>query len=287
MRHAPPVALLLGSTSRDLDLATPEAPPRPGGSVLYAALALARLGVTTRVVTRVASADADLLLAPLRAAGVSVHALPSTHTTTYANDYRAAVDHHELRAVSDPLSASDVPTAWRDADVVQLGPLHHDDLRAGIATGVRGFRGLDLQGLVRVPAGTGAARVAPDLAVQLAGIDVLQASEPDLPIAAGDASPDAFRRRHAVGELVLTRGARGATIHTDTGIVDVPGAPAVERRFPVGAGDVFLAIYLLARRWGMAVAEAGLIAAGAAAAQVAVGMVPEVLPGLPRWRAPS
>jgi fructokinase len=291
----PPIALLVGSTTRDLDLAAPETPSRPGGSVLHAALALARLGVTTRVVTRLAPADSEALLAPLRAAGVALHALPSTHTTTYANDYRTAVERHELRATSDPLSLADVPTAWRDADVVQLGPLHHDDLRPDVAAGVRGLRGLDLQGLVRVPTGSGPPRVAPTLAAMLAGIDVLQASEHELPIAAGETPPAEVRRRWAIGELVLTRGARGATIYGEDGVVEVAAVPVPRRRVgsadvrqhrvPAGAGDVFLAVYLVARASGASLADAGAVAAAAAAAHVAEGTVPEVLPGLPRWRA--
>jgi sugar/nucleoside kinase (ribokinase family) len=281
----PLVALLVGSVTRDLELAAPASPARPGGSVLYAALALARLGVATRVVTRLAAPDADGLLAPLRAAGVAVHALPSVHTTTYANDHRAGVDRHELRATSDPLALSDVPAAWRVADVVHLGPLHHDDLQPDVTSGVRGLRGLDLQGLVRVPAGSDAPRVATALARLLAGVDVLQASEHELPLAAGKAPPAHFRRRHAIGELVLTRGARGATVYTDDAVVEVTAPMVRQPRFPLGAGDVFLGVYLAARAAGAGVADAGEVAARAAAAHVADGSVPPGLLGT--WYRPG
>lgn len=192
---------------------------------------------------------------------------------------------HELRATSDPLSLADVPPAWRDADVVQLGPLHHDDIRPDVVAGVRGLCGLDLQGLVRVPAGSGPPRVAPSLAAMLSGVDVLQASAHELPIAAGETTPEQVRRRHAVRELVVTRGARGATIHGEDTVVDVAAVPVRQPRARVGAGDVFLAVYLVARASGAQVAEAGAVAARAAAAHVADGAVPTVLPGLPRWRA--
>lgn len=273
-----PVALVLGSISRDLDLAMPDAPARPGGTVLYAALALARLGVTTRVVTRLAPADHDLLV-PLQAAGVAVHALPSTATTTYANDYRAPLDRHELRAVSDGLTADDVPPAWGEADVVQLGPLHHDDLAPGIVSTSRALRGLDLQGLVRARAGSGEPPIAHALAAHLAAVDVVQASAAELP----DASPSDFRRRHGIRELVVTRGAQGATILTAGGTTHVPAVSGVEARVPVGAGDVFLALYLLARAMGVPVAAAGAVAARGAAAHVADGVLPAVLAGLPPW----
>jgi len=278
MTRRPPIVVLLGALSRDLDLGAPTAPPRPGGTVLYAGLALARLGVAVRVVTRVAAADADRLLAPLRAAGVEVVWLPSRQTTTYANDYRPTVERHELGATSDTLAAGDVPPHWRDADVVQLGPLHHDDLRPGIAAGIAGLRGLDLQGLVRGRGG--AACVATGLEAHLAGLDVVQASAHELPIAAGGATANGFRRRHGIGELVVTRGARGAAIVSATGTTEIPALPVDATPHPAGAGDVFLAVYLLARRLGGGVAEAGGLAARAAAAHVERGLLPPTLPGL-------
>jgi len=278
MTRRPPIVVVLGSLSRDLDLAAPALPPRPGGTVVYAARALARLGVAVRVVTRVAPADADTLVAPLHAAGVAVAWRPSRATTTYANDYRPTVERHELRAASDPLAADDVPAAWRDADVVQLGPLHHDDLRPGVAAGMRGLRGLDLQGLVRGPGGSAA--VVPELDAHLAGLDVVQASVHELPIAAGDATADAFRRRHGIGELVVTRGARGAIIVGAAGTTEIAAVPVEDARNPTGAGDVFFAVYLLARRLGHELAAAGALAARAAAAHVRDGVLPPALPGL-------
>src|SRR5262245_44734012 len=77
-------ALVLGAITRDLEAGQPAV---AGGVVPYAGRAFAALGARTRVVTRVRDADAAELLAPLRAAGVDVHALPSAETTTYANDY--------------------------------------------------------------------------------------------------------------------------------------------------------------------------------------------------------
>lgn len=272
----PPVrALVLGAISRDVDLGTGSGGVwRPGGVVVHAGTALASLGARVRVVTRVALADRAVLLAPLTRAGVEVLALPSRETTTCANDYQGPHDRHELRAVSDPIGPTDVPAAWRDADVVQLGPLHPADLLPETVAIVRGLRGLDLQGLVRAPGG---ARRAPSaLARFLAHADVVQVSEHDLPAVLAGEAPSRFAARQGLGELIVTRGARGATLLTPAGVTEVPAAPAAAHA-RAGAGDVFLAAYLLLRVLGRDPVAAAHGGARAAALKVAHGELP---PGL-------
>ena len=59
-------------------------------------------------------------------------------------------------------------------------------------------------------------------------------------------------------------GARGATLVTREGILEIEAAPAL-RRHPTGAGDVFLASYLFSRALGLAPAEAAYAAVRASA----------------------
>jgi sugar/nucleoside kinase (ribokinase family) len=245
--------------------------------VVHAGCALARLGATTHVVTRVHPADAAELTAPLHADGVVVRALPSRATTTYLNDYSGPRDRHDLRATSDPIAPEDVPQAWRVADVVQLGPLHPDDVRPETAAVVRGLRGLDVQGLVRQP-GTAVLRACAALPAFLAHADVVQASEAELePVLAGE-SVTRFMARHAVPELLVTRGARGVTVLLAGGAAhDVPAVPAeagATADAKAGAGDVFLAAYLLARARGAHPVAAAGAAAHAAALKIARGELP-------------
>ena len=259
----PPRALVLGAVSRDL--ARPDASDaRPGGVVVHAGEALARLGARTRVVTRVRGEDAAALLAPLEAAGVEIRALPSRTTTTYVNDYSTAIDRHVLLAASESIRPEDVPIDWRAADLVQLGPLHPMDVLPETVAVLSGLRGIDLQGLVRVPGVDGASlRAEPILAALLAHVDVVQVSEHELPAVLSGESLDRFVARHAIDELIVTRGARGATVLTRGEATEVPAAPAVPRA-KVGAGDVFLATYLVLRVRG-----AGPVAAACEAARTA------------------
>ena len=263
-------ALVLGAITRDLEQGSPAA---PGGVVHYAGRAFAALGARTRVVTRVREVDASELLAPLVAAGVEVRALPSAATTTYQNDYSGAEDRHELLATSDPIGPDDVPEAWRSADAIQLGPLHRRDLLPETLACLRGFRGIDLQGLVRLVDAHGT-RLAPNAELKdfLPHVCVAKAGEEELAVVLEGRSLDEFRREFGLAELLVTRGARGALVVTHSGTREV-AAPLVPRRFPIGAGDVFLAAYLHARASDRTPVEAARFAAQTSAAQVAHGRI--------------
>jgi sugar/nucleoside kinase (ribokinase family) len=264
-------ALVVGSISRDL-LAGGDSVP--GGAVHWAGLALLRLGASVRVLTRAAEVD-DSLLDPLRAAGAEVLRLPSAETTTCRNEYGPHGDRHELWACSDPIRAPDVPEAWRGSDLVQLGPLHRDDLAPGIARGLGGAIGLDLQGLVRSGSGVATRLAAPHgLAAQLAGVAVLKAGEAELAFALqrGE-TPGALLRRCDLRELLITRGSRGALLLTRETRVEVAALP-VQPRHLVGAGDVFLAAYLFGRARGEPPLRAARLASRASAAKIESGELP-------------
>lgn len=270
-----PIALLIGSLSRDLWAGGPglEA-SSAGGVVHHAGLALARLGLEVRVVTRVHARDREELAAPLERAGVQVLALPSRETTTYRNDYSGERDSHELLACSEPIQLDDLPPAWRRADLAQLGPLHPADVAPGVAAGLSGRIGLDAQGWVRARAGD--ERRAPDVEGRLRGVDVLQVSESDLGDVVQGLDPGSFASSFGLPELVVTRGARGASVWVRGRRTDVPARPARPRdaRAKAGAGDVFLACYLWQRAVGAEPEEAARVAAAICAIKLVRGELP-------------
>lgn len=262
-------ALVLGAVTRD-EIRTRSRSQRiaGGGVVTYAGTTLARLGARVRVVTRLRAEDRDALLAPLEAEGVEVRALPSAHTTTYVLDYSGASDQHELRATSDPIRRGDVPQAWMHADLVHLGPLHARDLLPEALEGLRGFTGLDVQGLVREPDGK---RELPGL---LSRIDVLQVSAEELGALLEGETLEDFARRSGVRELLLTRGSQGATLLHGGARIEVP-AEASRGRHRIGAGDVFLASYLFDRVRGADPERAARWAARVCAEKIEAGQVPK------------
>jgi 1D-myo-inositol 3-kinase len=264
-------ALVLGAITRDVE---PGGGSSPGGVVHYAGLAFAALGARTRVVTRSRSEDAPELLAPLRAAGVETHALASRETTTYANDYSGSEDRHELLAASDPIGPGDLPAGWRRADVIHLGPLRRRDLLPETVAALEGRVGIDLQGLARrsSEAGTELAANA-ELKDFLAHVSVAKAAEEEITVLLEGRTLPEFRRQFGIEELLVTLGARGALLVTRSGVAEIAAVRA-RRRFPTGAGDVFLAAYLFARACGREPAAAARAAARASAAQIERGRVP-------------
>jgi sugar/nucleoside kinase (ribokinase family) len=264
-------ALVLGAVTRDVE---PGGASSPGGVVHYAGLAFAALGAHTRVVTRCRADDAQALLAPLRAAKVETRALESRETTTYANDYSGSEDQHELLAASDPIGPGDLPLAWRRADAIHLGPLHRRDLLPETLAVLEGRVGIDLQGLARQSSASGT-QLAPNAELKdfLAHVSVAKAAEEEIAVLLEGMSLEEFRREFALAELLVTRGARGALLVTRNGVEEIAAVPA-RRRFPTGAGDVFLAAYLFARVSRSEPRAAAEFAARASAAQIEYGHLP-------------
>lgn len=272
MRASELRALVVGAVTWDYDLDRSRRDPTPGGVVTFAGRVLARLGVRTRVVTRVAAADAAVL-EPLRAAGVQVLALPSSRTTTYANRYGPEGDRHELRERSDPIVSGDVPREWlRDAHLVQAGPLHPDDVDPGALAGAPGLVGVDLQGVRRDPS-LGGVQVADSVRAWCGVAAVVQASAADAPTLFDASSPRAIRSAYGIAELLITRGAQGATLATAAGVAEIAPEP-VEGGDPRGAGDTFLAVYLAGRALGGTPVAAAGAAARLTAQAIATGAVP-------------
>lgn len=267
-----PSALLIGAITRDLAADGSGSHACPGGVVHHAGLALARLGFRVRVVTRVRLQDADELLAPLCAAGAEVCVLPSRQTTTYLNDYTGPVDRHELREVSDPIAACDIPAAWRACDLVQLGPLHPLDLQPETAESLTGLVGIDLQGLFRTVGGRAVQPSVADLRRFTATARVVQVSETELGPELAQ-QPLALAQQLGRPELVITRGPRGATLICDDRVQQVQATRTTGEHL-VGAGDVLLAAHLALRALGHAPLAAARGASAICAAKITHGLVP-------------
>jgi sugar/nucleoside kinase (ribokinase family) len=271
-RREGPVALVVGALSRDLENRDGRLVEHAGGVVHYAGTALARLGAVVRVVTRVRPDD-EALLESLRGEGVEIRALPSRRTTTYRNDYTGSLDRHLLLEASDPVRADDVPPRWYGSDLVQLGPLHREDVDPEIGARAGGIVGIDVQGLVRV-AGTERLAPCPEIDRFVAHAGVVQASESELEAVLDGQSTEDFVRRHALAEMLVTRGSRGVVLVAQGESIEIPVAP-VAGTHPVGAGDVFLASYLFCRAEGRAPRDAANGATRVCAAYIERGEVPK------------
>lgn len=263
--------LVLGHVTRD------ETPTgvRLGGAGSYAALAAARLGVRTALVT-VAPPDDPLLAALRDVPNLTVHVAPDAVMTTFVLDDTGPERRLFLRSRARAIALADVPVAFRGAPVVYIGPVAAECDRALVEAFRGRFVGAGLQGWLRrtaTPKEEEAGRVVPALlpeAVDPPPLAVAVLSEVDHP------EVDEVARRFAgVGATVaITRGARGSTMLAGGARVEIPAAPAVQVD-PTGAGDVF-GVVLTLRLAGGADVRTAATAAAEAAARVVEG------PGLGR-----
>ena len=253
---------------------------RPGGAPLYAARALAALGVRARVLA-MAGPDADL-------GALEGHELKVVAAEASLRfEHEPAGESRGLRLAARPeraLATSDLPARWRDAELLVLGPLLADDLEVASFMRVRaGEVGLLAQGLQR--------RVAPD-----GGVTTANAPSEALG-AACDSRTTVFLSGEEVAgwprealralasscaRVVVTRGAAGAEVHRGgvqgAGVTPLRVAATPARALDTtGGGDAFAAAFMAALAGGAGDAEAGALAAEVAAATVErVG--PAVLP---------
>jgi len=243
----------------------------PGGVGHYAALTLQRLGQRVAVVTRLAEADRDELLAELRTAGVAVVCGGSAATSSFECAYsRQAPDERRLAvlAVAEPFTPSDLDGV--DARWLHLGPLTSRDMSQVFirAAAALGRVALDAQGLVRRTDGAGMRLVRPvDAASLLRHVALLKVDAREAAILSREGDVEAAARRlHALGpdEVIVTRGGEGALIFDGNALHTIAAVPA-EIVDPTGCGDTYLAAYLSRRIARDEPRSAGRFAAAAAA----------------------
>lgn len=244
----------------------------PGGVPVYTGVALARLGLETAVITKLARQDEDLL-APLKRAGVVLTRHDSRCTAAFENSYDDMDPNRRqqtVTALAEPFVPKDLDRVV--ASMVHLGPLIQEDMSLGFleAVGRRFDRvSLDVQGLVRRCEDGRVCRVDwPDKARGLAGVHIVKADLPEAQVLTGCANPeDAARAIAAWGpaEIIVTLGTAGAMIYGRGHLVSIPAIAAQAQVDPTGCGDSFMAGYLFQRLRSDDIEAAGRFGAALAA----------------------
>jgi sugar/nucleoside kinase (ribokinase family) len=239
------VIALLGNLSRDILSGL----PRTGGAPFHAARAFQQLGTPAVIYARCAADDRAELLPPLVALGTPVRYVPGERTASFEISYEGSRRLMTVRSLGDTWIPADVPVLGDEVRWVHVAPLARTDFPAEtLAAAARGRRlSLDGQGLVR-PGATGELKLDADFDPGLLrDVWVLKLSEEEAEVL-GD--PLAL----GVRELLVTHGARGATVYAGGRVDHVPAFPI--ERDPTGAGDAFCVSYLSARSAGFAPAAA-------------------------------
>ena len=243
-----PTLLVVGAAARDIDHSDPRG-WRLGGTVAYASLAAARLGVHVRALvgTDEHAATADELDI-LRTAGVDLRTVPIEHGPVFDNrqtsDGRVQIVHQ----ASDRVPAAALPDKWRSSSAVLLGTVAGelgDDWADRFDGG--SFVALAWQGLLRrIQPGFPVEAFPPRRTALVTRADALLVSSEDVD---GDVRIDDLMGDNQL--LLSTHGARGVIeLRRDQGRVRARSAPALSPPTvvdPTGAGDVFAGAWLSAR----------------------------------------
>lgn len=243
-----PEILAIGHVTKDLHA---DGSFSLGGTVTFAALTAYRLGLVPGIVT---SADPSLISElPTRLPGIALSAHPSPATTTFVNRYTDGFRTQYLLARSEQLQASFVPSTWRQAPIVLLGPLAQElspDVFSIFTRRPDVLIAATPQGWLRRWDHDGRVWPTPwqDAEAILPLLDALILSHDDLlPFADGQRDEaDAILARWStlVPLLVATDGRHGASLFRNGSAQRFPAYPAREVD-PTGAGDVFAAAFLI------------------------------------------
>ena len=210
-----------------------------GGTVTYASLTARNLGMRTALLT---SAGPDLDGLALFD-GISLHRLPSPYTTAFQNLYPDGTRVQYVRAVAGSIEPEAIPSPWRQAKIVHLGPLTQE-MPADIVNAFEdALIGVTPQGWMRRWSSDG--RVYPkawdDAEKVLARADVLVFSEED--VARDQRVIDAYAELARI--MVVTQSRRGAILYLQGKPCCRFPAFVAQEVDPTGAGDVFAAAFLV------------------------------------------
>jgi sugar/nucleoside kinase (ribokinase family) len=224
-----------------------------GGGFAYAAHAARVAGVRVAAVTRLAREDWPVL-EPLRAAGVTVFAHESPHSTRLRLEYPTAnVDERivSVTHVADPIRAEHV--APMDGRAFVVNASLRGEVAAEVLEALRAKAqtlALDVQGFLRVAAPDGglASQAWPDRERALALVDVLKADAVEAEFLTGASDLRAAARALAsMGprEIVLTH-AEGVLVLAGDAWHEAPFRPRVMRGRS-GRGDTCIGAYVSKR----------------------------------------
>ncbi len=223
--------------------------PRPGGAPFHAARALRVLGRPALVAAKAADRDRRRLLPPLVRLGLPVLWRGGSSTATFAFSYDGDRRAMLVEELGPSWTVEDLRGLER-AEWVHVGALARSDFPAAtLAALARGRRkvALDGQGLAR-PGRPGPlvldAEYDPEV---LRHVSVLKLAEEEALTLVGEPTEDALRSL-AVAEVVVTLGSRGSLVLADERLEAGPARPVDGD--PTGAGDSFLAAYLVSRAAG-------------------------------------
>lgn len=250
----------------------------PGGSTYYFSHGISHLldecsGLTYRLVASLAQEDMQAV-DDIRARGIEVEVVPSSHTVFFENIYGDNVNDRKQRvlAKADPFTVESL--ARVDARYIVLGSLLADDFPLDVVKMLagRGTLVVDAQGYLREVHGDKVH--ACDWANKeefLKYIDILKVNEHEVRVVSGEEDLLLGARRlveWGVKEVLLTLGSLGSYVVTADETIAIPAYAPREVVDATGCGDTYVMGYLFKRVQGCGIKEAATFAAAVSTVKI-------------------
>ena len=235
---------LVGNPTRDVITIGRQSVAALGGTVLYAAVMLTRMGFEVAVVGKGDREHQQFL----EQRGVNIEYFnPSCRAVEFENIYRP--EGRVQRAIGgETIHLEEVPPAAFAARAILVGPVLQEISPDIISVARKGLLMLDAQGFLRQLTGDGAvvAAVPQNIRTAVAGCDLLKLDGNEARnLTARSNLEETLIDIHSLGiDLVtVTMGRKGVLLVAGDRLIRV-AAPRIDARDPTGAGDVFSAAFL-------------------------------------------
>jgi len=242
---------VIGSTSIDQIIHRNRRVFKAGGVTVYSGITYSRHGIATRAITNIADCNPQVM-ACLRNQRILVHNGQTRQTTRFINDIRTGNRQQKNPQRAAPISRQQVLDHVKGADGVHLGPLHPKDIDI---SGIKSLKGLkrqvilDIQGLVRtVRNGNVYLAGSQQLIDALDVSQIVKANRHEYAVMLDFFQTDlmTIMQRFDIREFVVTSGASGGFVQESTApATPYAAAPAKSDGDPTGAGDIFMAAYVV------------------------------------------
>jgi len=244
---------VIGSTTIDENITPTGGWRKVGGVTTYSGITYRRHGITTTIVSNIAPKD-EQVQAALEKEKIRVCSGRTTHTTHFRNEVIKNERKQKIPFRSAPINADSIKEIVQQASCIHLGPLHPQDIDPAVIEKIKFSQlpvVLDIQGYTRRIKGEDiTAAVSPRISSVLKISQIIKANEHELEAILSFLDHDIGEliRSYNIEECVVTCGAKGGLVQDQNGNVHPYDATPVDSiTDPTGAGDVFLAAYLISR----------------------------------------
>ena len=268
---------IVGSTTVDKIVGKNLSYLKMGGVTTYSGITYVRHGIDTLIVSNIARQDQEISKR-LKKENIVVFNGITEHTTHFVNYINSEGRRQRLPRKAQPISSTQIANILKSASAVHLGPLHPADIdmeAINLLNDPDRYVILDVQGYVRsIRDQIVYPTVSTKLSDALMAADIIKANEVEY-----DAILDFYQldlielmTRFQIEEFIVTLRGKGGFVQKRTGEkIDYAADKIRSLEDPTGAGDVFLAAYIIQKFFQKkAISDACAYAAGLVAEQIAV-----------------